>query len=98
MRSSAADWPVVNDAYPCFVVGRCASRCQTLDLAGDLLQHLADLGTVSRDVLGLRISGLAQIDCYEFLTIDPVQPFGALAHQGRNACEGTPRAGTRLRR
>src|SRR6266516_2679952 len=97
MRSSAADWPVVNDAYPCFVVGRCASRCQTLDLAGDLQQHLADLGTVSRDVLGLRISGLTQIDSYEFLTIEPVQPFVALAQQGRHACEGNPRAGTCVR-
>jgi len=47
---------------PCFVVGRCASSCQTLDLTGDLLQHLVDLGTVSRDVLGLRIGGLTQID------------------------------------
>ena len=45
-----------------FVVSWCAFSCQTLDLAGDLPQHLADLGTVSRDVLGLRIGGLTQID------------------------------------
>jgi hypothetical protein len=45
---------------------------QTLDLTGDLLQHLADLRTVSRDVLGLRISCLAQIDSCEFLTIELV--------------------------
>jgi hypothetical protein len=57
---------------PWFVVGRCASSCQTLDLTGDLLQHLADLRTVGRDVLGLRISCLAQIDSYDFLTIEPV--------------------------
>ena len=40
-----------------FIAGRCASSCQTLDLAGDLSQHLADLGTVGRDVLGLTIGG-----------------------------------------
>jgi len=83
---------------PLFFVGRYASSCQPIDLAGDLLEHPVDLGTVSRDVLALRISGLTQIDSYEFLTIEPVQPFGALAHQGRDACERNARAGTRLRR
>ncbi len=82
-----------------FAVGRCASNCQTLYLAGDFLQHLADLGTVSRDVLGLRIGRLPEIDRYEFLTLEPIQPFGstALAQQGPDACEGNPTARTGLR-
>src|SRR5450755_2915333 len=83
---------------PMFAPGRRASSCQTLDLAGGLPQHLADLRTVSRHVLGLRIGGLTEINRYEFLTIEPVQPFSALAHQGRDACEGNPQVGTRLRR
>jgi hypothetical protein len=81
-----------------FVADWCASSCQTLDLTGDLPQHLTDLGTVSRDVLGLRIGGVAQIDRHEFLTIEPVQPFSALVHQVRDGSQAKPRAGTRLRR
>ena len=76
-----------------FAVSRCASSCQTVDLAGDV-PHLADLGTVNRDVLGLTIGGL-QIDRHEFLTFERVQPLGALAHQGGDACAGNSRAGTR---
>jgi len=66
-----------------FVVALWAPSCQNLDLMGDLPQHLADLGTVSRDVLSLRIGRLAGIDCQEFLTIEPVQPFGALVRPQR---------------
>ena len=79
-----------------FVVSWCAFSCQILDLAGDLLQYLADLGTVSRDVLVLRISGLAQMDHAVLLTLEPAQPFGALAQQGRDTCEGNARAGIHL--
>jgi hypothetical protein len=47
--------------------------------------------------LGCTRSRLPQIDSYEFLTLEPIQPFGALAQQGRDAREGNPMARTGLR-
>ena len=71
----------------CPLALRSGARGDIFQIARDPLQHLADLGTVNRDVLRGKLTRLAHVDRHEFAAVQLLQPAAALAHEGRGGRE-----------